>query len=68
MESPAAYSSPEASVLTRLFTKLFSDYLNELSYPADLAGVFVILNVCSENVECCLLLLLCTCRARSATS
>ena len=41
VESPAAYSSPEASVLARLFTKLLTDYLNELAYPADLAGVLV---------------------------
>ena len=39
VESPAAYASPEGSVLTRLFAKLLSDYLNELAYPADLAGV-----------------------------
>ena len=39
IESPAAYSSPEASVLTRIFTKLLNDSLNELAYPADLAGV-----------------------------
>lgn len=38
IESPAAYSSPEASVLTRIFTKLLNDSLNELAYPADLAG------------------------------
>ena len=38
VESPAAYASPEASVLTRLFAKLLTDYLNELAYPADLAG------------------------------
>ena len=38
IESPAAYSSPESSVLTRIFTKLLNDSLNELVYPADLAG------------------------------
>ena len=38
VESPAAYASPEAAVLTRLFTSLVTDYLNELAYPADLAG------------------------------
>ena len=42
MESPAAYASPEASVLTRLFAKLLTDYLNELAYPADLAGAFAV--------------------------
>lgn len=39
IESPAAYASPESSVLTRIFTKLLNDSLNELAYPADLAGV-----------------------------
>lgn len=38
IESPASYSSPESSVLTRIFTKLLNDSLNELAYPADLAG------------------------------
>ncbi len=42
VESPAAYASPEASVLTRLFANLVTDYLNELAYPADLAGVFAV--------------------------
>ena len=38
IQSPAAYASPEASVLTHIFTKLLSDALNEVSYPAELAG------------------------------
>ena len=38
VESPAAYASPEAAVLARLFANLVTDYLNELAYPADLAG------------------------------
>ena len=36
---PDAYLSPEASVLTKLFVKLLSDYLNETLYPAQLAGM-----------------------------
>ena len=47
VESPAAYASPESSVLTRIFAKLLSDSLNELVYPADLAGV---LEWCSWRV------------------
>lgn len=31
--------SPDAAVATRLFTKLLTDYLNELGYPAELAGL-----------------------------
>ena len=42
VESPAAYASPEAAVLTRLFANLVTDYLNELAYPADLAGAFAL--------------------------
>lgn len=36
---PAAYTSPEAAVLTKLFARLLADALNELAYPASLAGV-----------------------------
>ncbi|BDA50691.1 Insulin-degrading enzyme [Coccomyxa sp. Obi] len=36
---PEAYTSPEAAVLTRLFVKLLSDYLNEIAYDAELAGL-----------------------------
>jgi uncharacterized RDD family membrane protein YckC len=35
---PAAYTSPEAAVLTKLFARLLADALNELAYPASLAG------------------------------
>lgn len=34
-----AYVNPEAGVLTRLFVKLLSDYLNEVAYDAELAGL-----------------------------
>jgi insulysin len=36
---PEPYSTPEAAVLTRLWVKLLADYLNCLTYPADLAGL-----------------------------
>lgn len=38
-QCPEAYSSPDNAVLTRLFVKLLSDYLNEMAYPAELAGL-----------------------------
>ena len=34
-----AYASPEAAVLTRIFTLLLEDYLNETAYDAELAGL-----------------------------
>ena len=37
---PEAYTSPTAAVLTQLFCKLVNDSLSELSYPADLAGLY----------------------------
>jgi len=37
--SPAAYSDPQAAVLTKLFTRLATDALNEVSYAAQLAGL-----------------------------
>ncbi|KAG2422783.1 hypothetical protein HXX76_015803 [Chlamydomonas incerta] len=39
IQSPEAYSSPRAAVLTRLFVKLVLDYLNEVAYPAQQAGL-----------------------------
>ncbi len=35
-----AYVTPEAAVYTRLVVKLLADYLNELTYPAELAGLY----------------------------
>jgi secreted Zn-dependent insulinase-like peptidase len=35
---PAAYESPEAAVMTKLFARLLADALNEIAYPASLAG------------------------------
>jgi len=37
--SPDAYSSPTNAVLTALFTRLVTDALNELAYPAEVAGL-----------------------------
>ncbi|EFJ46374.1 hypothetical protein VOLCADRAFT_105585 [Volvox carteri f. nagariensis] len=37
--SPEAYGSPRAAVMTRMFTKLMLDYLNEVAYPAQQAGL-----------------------------
>ena len=34
-----AYASPEAAVLTRIFTLLLEDYLNETAYDAEVAGL-----------------------------
>ncbi|GLI63485.1 hypothetical protein VaNZ11_006466 [Volvox africanus] len=39
VQSPEAYTSPRAAVMTRLFTKLMLDYLNEVAYPAQQAGL-----------------------------
>lgn len=39
LQSPAAYVSPESAVCVRLLVKLITDYLNELTYPAELAGL-----------------------------
>ena len=37
--APAAYHTPAAAVLTRLFTKLLSDELTEFAYDAEVAGL-----------------------------
>lgn len=37
--SPAAYVDPEAAVLTKLYVRLLADALNEIAYPASLAGI-----------------------------
>jgi len=34
-----AYASPEAAVLTKVFALLVDDYLNEVAYDAELAGL-----------------------------
>jgi insulysin len=39
MRTPVANESPIASVLTRLYTAIVTDALNEYSYDADLAGL-----------------------------
>eukprot|EP00878_Enallax_costatus_P045152 GHUV01054096.1.p1 GENE.GHUV01054096.1~~GHUV01054096.1.p1 ORF type:complete len:108 (-),score=14.47 GHUV01054096.1:176-499(-) len=39
LQSPAAYASPESAVCCRLLVKLLADYLNEVAYPAELAGL-----------------------------
>ncbi|KAL4858339.1 Insulin-degrading enzyme-like 1 [Chlorella vulgaris] len=39
LQLPEAYVTPEAAVLTQLYTKLLNDYLSELAYDADLAGL-----------------------------
>eukprot|EP00887_Chlorella_sp_A99_P007901 scaffold12.g7901.t1 len=36
---PESYLSPENAVLTQLFSKLVNDYLTEVTYPAELAGL-----------------------------
>ncbi|GBG72511.1 hypothetical protein CBR_g12082 [Chara braunii] len=36
---PESYTSPENSILTRIFTKLLIDYLNEYAYYAEVAGL-----------------------------
>lgn len=36
---PAAYTSPEAAALTRLYTMLLQDYLNEHAYAAEISGL-----------------------------
>ena len=37
--APAAYHTPGAAVLTRVFTKLLTDELTEFAYDADVAGL-----------------------------
>lgn len=39
LQCPETYTSPDNSVMTRLFVKLLGDYLNEVAYPAELAGL-----------------------------
>uniref|UniRef100_A0A383VRB5 Peptidase M16 N-terminal domain-containing protein n=1 Tax=Tetradesmus obliquus TaxID=3088 RepID=A0A383VRB5_TETOB len=39
IQTPAAYASPESAVCVRLLVKLLGDYLNEVAYPAELAGL-----------------------------
>ncbi|GLC45843.1 hypothetical protein PLESTM_001791300 [Pleodorina starrii] len=39
VQTPEAYTSPRAVVMTRMFTKLMLDYLNEVAYPAQQAGL-----------------------------
>jgi secreted Zn-dependent insulinase-like peptidase len=39
LQTPAAYASPESAVCVRLLVKLLGDYLNEVAYPAELAGL-----------------------------
>ncbi|XP_050230327.1 insulin-degrading enzyme-like 1, peroxisomal [Mercurialis annua] len=41
---PHAKSSPEAEVLTTMFTRLVKDYLNEHAYNARVAGLFYSIN------------------------
>ena len=38
-QAPEAYASPEAAVMTRLFVKLLTHHLSEVSYDAELAGL-----------------------------
>ncbi|KAG6411482.1 hypothetical protein SASPL_129565 [Salvia splendens] len=37
---PSSGSSPESKVLTKLFTRLLMDYLNEYAYDAQVAGLY----------------------------
>ncbi|KAJ3571053.1 hypothetical protein NP233_g3999 [Leucocoprinus birnbaumii] len=39
IRSPASYATPREAVLTRLYTDLVNDALNEFAYDADLAGL-----------------------------
>jgi insulysin len=39
INSPAAYESPTAVVMSKLFCKLLTDSLNEYAYDADIAGL-----------------------------
>ncbi|KAK2994516.1 hypothetical protein RJ640_010794 [Escallonia rubra] len=45
---PYAGDSPEAEVLTDIFTRLLMDYLNEYAYYAQVAGLYYGIS-CSEN-------------------
>ncbi|XP_072951084.1 insulin-degrading enzyme-like 1, peroxisomal [Typha angustifolia] len=40
---PQANHSPEAAVLTNIFTKLLMDYLNEYAYDAQVAGLYYVI-------------------------
>ncbi|KAJ3343860.1 Insulinase (Peptidase M16) [Gonapodya sp. JEL0774] len=52
VRTPLAYSDPRNAVLTKLFTELVKDSLNEYSYFADVAGLSYYLEA---QVEGCLL-------------
>ncbi|GFY98227.1 insulinase (Peptidase family M16) family protein [Actinidia rufa] len=41
---PFARRSPEAEVLTQIFTRLLMDYLNEYAYYAEVAGLYYAIN------------------------
>ncbi|PSS15673.1 Insulin-degrading enzyme-like 1, peroxisomal [Actinidia chinensis var. chinensis] len=41
---PFARTSPEAEVLTQIFTRLLMDYLNEYAYYAEVAGLYYAIN------------------------
>ncbi|KAI7990111.1 Insulin-degrading enzyme-like 1, peroxisomal [Camellia lanceoleosa] len=41
---PYAGNSPEAEVLTDIFTRLLMDYLNEYAYYAQVAGLYYVIN------------------------
>ena len=39
LSTPAAYASPEAAVMTHLFSMVVEEELNEFAYDADIAGL-----------------------------
>ncbi|CAD7703211.1 unnamed protein product [Ostreobium quekettii] len=45
---PKAYESPESAVLNRLFVHLLTDSMNELAYPAEIAGLSY--GICATSV------------------
>lgn len=51
LQIPEASASPDASVCSRLFVKLLSDYLNEMAYPAELAGLHYGISVSLTGFE-----------------
>ncbi|XP_010523876.1 PREDICTED: insulin-degrading enzyme-like 1, peroxisomal [Tarenaya hassleriana] len=52
---PIAVSSPDAAVLTDIFTRLLMDYLNEYAYDAQVAGLYYGISLSDNGFELTLL-------------
>ncbi|KAJ3249457.1 Insulinase (Peptidase M16) [Chytriomyces hyalinus] len=50
IKSPVAYASPRFSVMTNLYCELLKDAMNEISYYAEMAGLYYGLDVTVEGL------------------